>query len=285
MLKVFNLNYSQLRLLATFGLLLLLQDAHGQGSYLGDSKYVDLSIGIGVGRMRDFATSPLLYEGILSRYAVSLAKYTKKKDVSTGFALVKGILVVDYNEHTAQSSLTNLSLYHSRLYQIFRNGNERWNLKVGGEANLNANLRINPSLMNAQAGIEAFPTLFGSFKVTKDISRSRGRHGKEPWKRSLALKVNASIIGTSIRNGYSYLGIGQVIDKPGLGGLLDDYRTKVFGVNSLTTSIDYTIWMKNKNGWRFSYAWEAWKTRNDFASFEMAGHTIRVALLFNRKNN
>ena len=104
-------------------------------------------------------------------------------------------------------------------------------------------------------------------------------------KKGLSFKVNASIVSASFRNGYSYLGIGQVIDKKGFEGLLDDYRFKAYGVNSLSTSLDYTLWLKNKNGWRFSYAWDAYKTRKDYADFEMATHTIRVALLFNTKNN
>lgn len=271
--------------LAVLGLSIFSQEARSQGSYLGESRYLETSAGTGLARMRDIATSPLFYEGLAHRFGVSLAKYTEKVDATTGFAMLNGNLSVDYNEHVAQSALTNISIHHARLYQIFRNGNDRWNFKVGGEANLNGNLRVNRALMNSAVGIEAFPTLFGAFKATKDITRATGRRGREPKKRSLSLRVNASIVGTSIRNGYSYLGIGQVIDKPGLDGVLDDYRVKVFGVNALTTSLDYTFWLKNKNGWRFSYAWEAYKTNKDYADFEMASHTIRVALLFNTKNN
>lgn len=250
--------------------------------YLGNSKYIEVSVGIGLTRLRDFATSPLYYQGSVQRIGVSLSKQATQRDVSTGFAMIKSSLKNDYNNHTATSSMTTFSVHHSRLYQVFRNGSEKWNYKAGGEVNVLGNLRVNSALMNSQAGIEAFPTLFGTFKVSRDVSRFRGGRTKN---RSLGLKVNASILGTSIRNGYSYLGIGQVVDKPGVEGLFDGYRFKVFGVNSLTTTLDYTLWMKNRNGWRFSYGWDAYKTRKDFADFEMAIHTLRVTLLFNTKNN
>jgi hypothetical protein len=259
--------------------------AQDEQAFLGNSRYIDLSAGVGLSRLRDFATSPLFYEGVAHRYAVSLARMGERRDISTGFAFLTSNLQNDYNEHTAASALKTFSVHHSRLYQIFGNGSERWNFKAGGEVNATANLRINRSLMNSAVGIEAFPILFGTLKATRDITRQHGRRGKEPKTKSLSFKLNASIIGASVRNGYSYLGIGQVINESGFNGLLEDYRVKAFGVNSLSTTLDYTIWLKNKNGWRFSYAWDAYKTSRDFADFEMASHTFRVAILFNTKNN
>ena len=259
--------------------------APGEPSYLGNSKYIEVSLGTGLGRLRDFATSPLFYEGPMTRIGGSLSRLGPARDISTGFALSKGTLTADYNEHKAAGTVTSFSIHHARLYQIFRNGSEKWNFKVGGEANIAGNLRVNQAFRNSAVGIEAFPILFGTFKATKDLTRATGRRGKEPMKKSLSFKLNASLIGGSFRNGYSYLGIGQVVDKKGLEGLLDDYRFKAFGVNSLSTSLDYTLWLKNKNGWRFSYGWDAYKTRKDYADFEMAIHTLRVTLLFNTKNN
>ncbi|SEJ38306.1 hypothetical protein SAMN05216327_109154 [Dyadobacter sp. SG02] len=257
----------------------------GESSYLGNSKYIEISPGTGLGRLRDFATSPLFYEGTTSRMSGALSRLGPSRDISTGVSVLRGTLTSDYNEHEAQSKVTTISIHHARLYQIFRNSAEKWNFKAGTEANLTGNLRVNPALMNSAVGIEAFPIIFGTFKVTRDITRATGRRGKEPKKKSLSFKVNASLLSASFRNGYSYLGIGQVIDKSGLEGLLDDYRFKAFGVNALSTSLDYTLWLKNKNGWRFSYGWDAYKTRKDYADFEMASHTLRVALLFNTKNN
>lgn len=254
-------------------------------SYLGNSKYIEITAGTGLGRLRDFATSPLFYQGSMHRIGGSLSRLGPNRDISTGISTTTGTLTSDYNDHKAESRLTTFSVHHARLYQIFKNGSDRWNFKVGGEANLTGNLRINQSFRNSAVGIEAFPVVFGTFKVTKDLTRATGRRGKEPKKKSLSFKVNASILSSSFRNGYSYLGIGQIVDKKGFEGLLDDYRFKAFGVSSLSTSLDYTIWLKNKNGWRFSYAWDAYKTRKDYADFEMATHTLRLALLFNTKNN
>lgn len=277
--------FAALSLSLTAGPGIALAQDSTEPSFLGNSKYVEVSLGTGLGRLRDFATSPLFYEGSVSRIGSSLSRLGPARDISTGFALTRGTLKSDYNDHEAAGTITTISIHHARLYQIFKNGSERWNFKVGGEANLTGNLRINQAFRNSAVGIEAFPILFGTFKATKDLTRATGRRGKEPKKKSLSLKINASIIGGSFRNGYSYLGIGQVVDKEGLGGLLDDYRFKAFGVNALSTTLDYTLWLKNKNGWRFSYGWDAYKTRKDFADFEMASHTLRVALLFNTKNN
>ena len=254
-------------------------------SYLGNSKYLEVTVGTGLGRLRDFATSPLYYTGPMQVIGGSLTRLGLKRDISTGIVMLSGKLSNDYNGEEAQSNLTTFSIHHTRLYHVFQNSPQKWNFKVGGEANITGNLRTNPAFRNSAVGIEAFPVIFGTFKVTRDLTKSSGRHGKEPKKKSLSFKVNASILSASYRNGYSYLGIGQVIDKQGFEGLLDGYRFKFYGVNSLSTTLDYTLWLKNKNGWKFSYSWDAYMTRKDYAEFEMATHTLRVALLFNTKSN
>lgn len=254
-------------------------------SYLGNSKYLEITVGTGLGRLRDFATSPLYYTGPMQVVGGALTRLSLKQDISTGISVLSGKLTNDYNGEEAQSNLTTFSAHHTRLYQIFSSSPEKWNFKVGGEANVTANLRTNPAFRNSAVGIEAFPVIYGTFKAARDLTRTTGRRGKEPKKKSISLTINASVLSASYRNGYSYLGIGQVIDKQGFDGLLDGYRFKFFGVNSLSTSLDYTLWLKNKNGWRFSYAWDAYMTRNDYAEFEMATHTLRVALLFNTKSN
>jgi hypothetical protein len=251
----------------------------------GKSKYINLNMGLGLNRLRDYATSPLFYEGIALGYSASLASIRTHKEISTGFSFLNGRLKNDFNDHKAVSSLTSITVHHTRLYQIFRNSPPRWNIKVGGEARILANVRVNQTLMNNALGIEAFPILFGSIRSTWNITRNKTNGSREPKQRSLALSINPGLLGYSLRNGYSYLGISSTINDPGIAGILKDYSVQPFGVTSVNTSLDYTIWLKNKNGWKFSYAWEAYKTRKDFSTFEMASHSLRVAILFNTKNS
>ena len=49
------------------------------------------------------------------------------------------------------------------------------------------------------------------------------------------------------------------------------------------SSLDYTIYLENRNAVRISYVTDIYKTKGDVESLEVAQYALKIALLFNTK--
>ena len=251
--------------------------------------YIGITLGFGAGNFRDFATSPLIYNGNPFYLSLSTLKMDNKRETESLFSFTVGNYSSIYNNHSASSNVYIFSLFHSELFQLNKLSSEKWNVKIGGLLNATANLRFNPSLLNNDFGYEIIPTLFGSMKVTRDISRERTKNKKflfikyklKPTSRNLAVKLNVGLINSAYRNGYAYTGQSSILNEL---KAFDDYQFKLFSGFRINTVLDYTVALKNKNKIQFSYLWDAYKTGGDFNKLEMAQHTFKITLLFNTNN-
>lgn len=200
-----------------------------------------------------------------------------------------GNYVSSFNNHTATSNVKTLSVSYSKLYQLNKLGSEKLNIKIGGLFNATGNVRINEALQNNAAGIEMFPTLFGSVKITKDISRKVSKNKKilfvkyklKQKNRDLAFNLNIGLVNSSYRNGYAYSGQSGILNE---SQVLDGYEFKVFSGFRMSSALNYTVSLRNKNEIQLSYLLDAYKTGGDLDKFEMAHHTIKISLLFNTNN-
>ena len=123
----------------------------------------------------------------------------------------------------------------------------------------------------------------------KDVSRKEAKDKKllfikyhlKQRTRNLSFRLNVGLINSSFRNGFVYAGQSFILneEKP-----FDDYQYKVFLGFRASSSLDYTIFLKNKNKIQLSYLWDAYKTGGDLDKFEMAHHTFKLTLLFNTNN-
>ena len=250
--------------------------------------FIDIGIGVNSSNFRDFATSPLFYKGTPKAVFLSRLKADDRRESNLGLKYSFGNYNATVGEHTTNSKVKTFSFYYSQLYQIPKWSSDKWNFKVGGILSATGNFRLNEALQNNALGIEFFATLFGSVKITKDISRKESK-GKKilfikyklgPRKRALSYQLNFGLMNNSYRNGYVYSGQSGVLNDP---KLFDGYVFKSFSGFRMSSSLNYTICLKNKNAIQVSYIWDTYKSGGDLDKFEMANHIIQLSLLFNTK--
>ncbi len=266
-----------------------MQELSDRGLRKETPNYIGITTGFGSANLRDFATSPLIYKGNPFYLSLSTIRFNNKRESESAFAFTFGNYSSIFNNHSAISTVYTFSLSHSELFQLNKWSSDKWNVKIGGLLNTTANLRVNPSFMNNDFGYEIIPTLFGSVKVTRDISRFKTKNKKflfikyqlKPKSRNLAFKLNVGLINSEYRNGFIYASQSYILNDP---KAFDDYEFKIFSGFRMGTVLDYTIALKNKNKIQFSYLWDAYKTGGDINKFEMAQHMLKFTLLFNTNN-
>lgn len=250
--------------------------------------FIGITAGIGSSNFRDFATSPLMYKGLSGYLALSHLKEDFGKEVEMGISSSIGVYNSNFNDHIASSIALTFSAFYSRLYQINSLSSGRWNFKAGGMINTTGNLRFNEALMNNGLGFELIPTLFGSAKITMDIGRSLAKDKKlffikyraKPVDRNLSLRINPGLLNTTFRNNFIYLQHSTAIDRK----VFEDYQYRLFSGLRISSAVDYTVFLKNKNAYKLSYLWDAYRTGGNLDKYEMAQHVIKITLLYNTNN-
>ncbi len=254
--------------------------------------YIGFTSGLSFSSFRDFATSPLFYTGSPIFISLSRIKADKKREsefgLSYSFGNYSGNYSSYFNNYIVRSQVKTASFYYSQLYRVNKLSSERFNVKIGGLFNASFNIRFNESLRNNAMGTELFPNLFGSVKITKDVSRRENKDKKffflkyrlNQRTRNLAYRLNVGLINSSYRNGYAYFRHTVDYEKEIFYG----YQFKVFSGFRISSSLDYTIFLKNKNAIQLSYLWDAYKTGGNLDKFEMAHHIFKLTLLFNTNN-
>jgi hypothetical protein len=251
--------------------------------------YINIGMGVNSSYFRDFATSPLFYNGNVLQVSFSKLRKDYYRETEFGFSYDFGNYQTTFNDNITISQVKKVELFYSRLYNLKKLSSNSFNTKIGFQVNSNGNLRVNEELQNNALGIEIFNNLLGSIKVTKDISRKQTKE-KKIWfikyklnekKRELAFRLNMGIINSALRNGYIYGNQSGVLNSP---KIFDRYEYKLFSGVRMGSRLDYTRFLKNKNAIQFSYIWDAYKTGGELDVFEMAHHTFRFTFLFNTNN-
>lgn len=251
--------------------------------------YIGITAGKSYSGFRDFATSPLFYNGSPLYISISHLKADVKKESEFGLSLSSGKYFRGYNHQFGLSQVKTKSLYYSQLFRLNPLSSERFNVKIGGLIHTTYNVRYNGSFSNNETGRELFMNLLGSVKITKDVSRKQNKDKKflfinyrlNQRTRDLSFNLNLGLINSTYRNGYSYT--GNIVDPSG-NDPFNGYQFKVFSGFRMSSALDYTIFLKNKNAIQLSYLWDAYKTGGDLNKFEMAHHTFKVTFLFNTNN-
>lgn len=246
--------------------------------------YFDFTVGLSYSSLRDFATSPLIYTGTPLYLSLSRLKTDMKIESEFKLSYSFGNYIKSFNKHYTLSQVKTFSSYYSSLYQLNKLSAGKFNTKIGGVFNVTGNTRYNQLLMNNAVGAEWFANLMGSIKITQDISRTDFKDKKflfikyklDPRTRNIAFRLNLGLINSSYRNGYAYF--RHTFDQ---NDLYYGYEFKIFSGFRMSTSLDYTISLKNRNAIQFSYLWDAYKTGGDLDKFEMAHHIFKLSYLFN----
>ena len=252
-------------------------------------KYLGIAFGNNYSKFRDFATSPLFYNGKVKQVTLSRLKNSDHREVELRLSYDFGSYSTGFNENTTTSDVKRVELNYTQLYRIGLFNSETINTKIGFLLQGNGNLRANSALQNNGTGIDIFANLLGAIKITKDISRRAAKEGKllfwkvklNERKRNLAFRLNLGLVNSSYRNGFAYSDQSAILNE---SRILDGYEFKMFSGFRTSSSLDYTHYLKNKNAVQFSYVWDAYSTGGDLDKFEMAHHTIKLTLLFNTNN-
>ena len=142
--------------------------------------YIRTGGGIGYGQFRDFATSPLFYDGLVNRTNIGYLRKDNFRELDYGFIFDSGNSFTttyrnDYlsNDSYKEASFSRLDLHFGQLFGVDRLSILGLNTKIGYKLSASGNLRINQSLSNNGIGAEGFVNLFGALKLTKDFSREK----------------------------------------------------------------------------------------------------------------
>lgn len=239
-------------------------------------------IGIGLNRLvyRDFATSPLFFNGAQLQVALSRLKASDQRETeyeaSYGFGLS-----ISSSENNRTSSKTNrLGFTYSQLFRTRFFEKENLHAKVGFLLAGNATFRLNQSLNNNAVGLDMFANAMGSIKLIKTFHRKSAKDNMQR-KRHLAFRLNLGIINSSYRNGYVYADQSALLNDPDIFG---GYKFKVFSGYRVSSRLDYTRHLKNNNAIQLSYIWDAYATGGDLDKLQMADHLLKFTLFFNTHN-
>jgi len=251
--------------------------------------YIATSFGFSSSSFIDFATSPLLYSGNVPRLAVSVLKKDDSRESELNLSYKFGSLGTNFNDNSTFSDIEIFDLFYSKLYAFPQLCHNTFNTKIGFQLQGTELIRYNSNLLNNSYGTEVFLNLMGSVKFTKDISRNQVTERKiwflkyrlNEKKRDLALRTNVGLLNSTFRNGYIYGGQSHVLNDP---KEYDGYKFSVFSGFRISSRLDYTRYLKNKNSVQFSYVWDAFQTGGDLDKIQMANHSLCLTLLFNTNN-
>lgn len=235
--------------------------------------------------MRDWATSPLWYKGSPLSIGLAYETVNAKKDIETGLVYRFGNYKAKDAEPVTSSNVKSLNAYHSRMYGITHLAKNKLSLELGGMAQVFGNFRMNVALQNNAVGLEAITSVLGSVRLGYHWERTQEERKKlgflklnmHPAQRSIRLRANVGLLNFPLRNGYIYTSHSGVINtfNPFTG-----YTLSAGGTN-LSTALEYTIQRPGRNGYRFSYVWEAYQTAKKFDHLDMVTNSFRFTLLFN----
>jgi hypothetical protein len=254
------------------------------------AKFVQIGLGANRGSMRDFATSPLTYKGLLANYSLGYIKMTPKREVKLSGRFNHGAYRSKRDEFfpvNSKSSQYMMFIDYARLYTINRWSDKKWAFKAGGTFNTMFDVRVNESLMNAGVGYEMFNTFFLSAKAIRTFQRYADKEKKflfikykrKPRTQQLSYQLNVPVMNNTLRNGFAYIGNEGLNTIP----LFKEYEYKAFSGFRLSSELSYTVVTHSSNMWRISYLWDAYAVGKEHRRFEAANHILEFSLLYRIK--
>ena len=213
------------------------------------------SFGLGTSEFRDLATSPLTYTGpaiVVGRWKW---KIDDKKETYFGTEVKLGVNTIFVGGQSSTSFFIGPSINYTRLYSLRRFAKNGWDYKVGGKVDGLMFFRFNSDFRNNSVGFEAFPTLFGSFKISKNFERHPFfRKKRAARKQAFSFTLDVGIWNNTFRNNFAYTNHTPFFNDR---NVFRDYQFQWFNGLRIRTAIDYIIYSnKNSNAFKVSYKWE-----------------------------
>ena len=290
-------------LILLMGSLLLLNNALTFGQEPIDSNrqendyYSVLGMTFNRKTFRDFATSPLFYNGVGSDFQAGWLRRSKASermfDIGLGVnAFFARVPTSDFLQSGSTAFMLQLNSTYSQLFEIGKISTDKNNIKVGGLIHLTQNIRSNFGLFNNGLGLENSTNIMASGQIIRDISRNAPKELNllvfkptlKPVKRDLRFQLNAGILNFNYRPSYAYSYEGEIIgmETQPISWVLSSYKWSLNGWR-FNTEIEFIKYLPNGNARSWSYVWDALQMPGRHENFQMASHQIRYRIFFQTK--
>lgn len=265
----------------------------------GTNHYLQFGIGGNGSLLRDYATSPLFYDGLgLNTHTAWLKRSDERERLfEIGFAGIGYQARIPENQLIqpySTSVLGQFNLRYLQLWKIKNWSNNLYNVKVGGAIQTTQNIRTNFDLGNAGFGIENISNLLASGQVTRDISRTKTKELDlwffkpilKPLKRDIRFQMNIGILNLNYRPGYAYVYDSEIIgiETDILSWVFANYKWSLNGYR-INTELEYITYLPNGNARSWSYVWDIANAPGKYETFQMASHQIRYTYYFHTKKS
>ena len=259
--------------------------------------YTLLSGGITNPIYRDFATSPLFYNGIGLNLNASWLKRSDKREriFESEFGISAQSARVPKSNFIQPGGLAGfgyLSFFYQELWKLEALSNAKNNTKVGGAFITTQNVRVNTALQNNAVGVENLTNLMASAQWTRDVSRTKTKQLNlwlfkptlQPVKRDLRFLLNVGVLNFNYRPGYAYSYDSEMdgMETNPVSWIFSNYKWSLNGFR-LKTQMEYIKYLPNGNARSWSYVWEAVHAPGKFEAFQMASHRLQYTIHFNTK--
>lgn len=287
-------------LVALLWFFLLSSIARAQGPYHGPAeketkRYFSPSIALTHRMFRDEASSPLFYRGPglsigLGDQLEHLNHWSEFRtsfyfNLSSAAAPTSSYMPANTGAFYMTGRIHGIHLRH--LHGLSNGANQ---FSVGAKLVSDFNIRVNNSLGNATAGLEALANLMVSGKYTRNLNRQRERILRlgianlrlPAVERHIDFRLDVGALNLNYRPGYAYLNDAELDgeSQPGLGYVLSGHAWKLNGWR-LGSELGFTRMKTNTYGTRFAYVWEMLYAPGRYEAFASAGHHLRFTFLFN----
>lgn len=274
------------------------KDKVSSDSVIFSNYYRTFSFGLNSPTYRDFATSPLFYNGYGVYLQTSWVKESTRKerslDIGLGFSGMSArTQKSDFLQPNTNAIFSQLTIRYQQLWQSDRFSNKRNNIKIGGVIQTSQNLRLNLEFDNSALGFENISNIMASGQITRDISRTESRQINlwiykptlKPVKRELRLQFNFGIMNFNYRPGYTNVYVDEFngLETNPIGYLLSNYKWSFFNGWRANSELKLITYLKNGNARSWSYAWDAISAPGRYEKFQMASHQIRYTYYFSTK--
>ena len=264
----------------------------------GKNYYLVLSAGLKNAIFRDFATSPLFYNGFGLDLQTEWLKKSQQKERSLEFGLgfcsmSARIPKSDYIQPRTNALFAQGNVRYNRLFQLKSISNTRFNYKLGGTFQTTQNLRLNSNLDNNALGLENITNIMFSAQITSDVSRNQERKlnfwlfkiNLHPVKRDLRFQINYGIANFNYRPSYAFAYVPEIngTETTDLRFILSSYNWSYFDGQRCNTDLEYIVYLPNGNARSLSYVWDIAHVPGKYEPFQMASHQIRYRLYFHTK--
>src|SRR5690554_1116971 len=169
--------------------------------------YSLLSVGLTHSIYRDFATSPLFYDGVGIDISAAWLKESDQRERTFESGLGASIHSPrvpksNFIQPGGLAGFANLRFFYQELWKLEQLSNAKNNTKIGGGFMLTQHVRGNPALQNNAIGLENLTNLMVSAQWRRDISRTEAKElnllffklMSSPVKRNLRFLLNVGIL-------------------------------------------------------------------------------------------